>query len=57
MDTEVFIQQLFDGDGEELLRNMGTRKALCSAKNLGCCCCQPLNQLFFLFSGQSAAPY
>ena len=52
---ELFIRQFLDGDSEELLRDMGIREALCSAKNLGGCCCQPLNQLLLLFSGQPAA--
>lgn len=45
-DTEVLIRQLLDGDSEELLRDM---------HYLGCRCCQPLYQLSFLFSGESAA--
>ena len=50
-DSKVLIRQFLDGDCEELFRDMGIREALCSAKNLGGCCCKPFYKLSFLFSG------
>ena len=53
--TEVLIRQFLNGDSEELFRDMGIREAFCFAKNLGGCCCQTLNKLFFLFCCQLSA--
>lgn len=55
--AEVIVWQFLDCYCEELLRNMRIREALCFAKNLGCCCCKTLYQLFLLFSDLPSALY